>query len=136
MATNVLRFPSDQAFVRAEETVSTRPAQQRQKGWWGATKWFLDRVVLFTCVAPVALIVALVWPLLRCAIFIVKWVAIIACGADILYQFFRMLHHWHTPGMHPGWTFLLHYGVIMAVWTALYSLQLLFWKALANRPRR
>ena len=46
------------------------------------------------------------------AFFVVKWVALMACGADLLYQFFRMLYHWHTPGMHPGWTFLLHYGVI------------------------
>ncbi|MGO9375194.1 MAG: KleE stable inheritance protein [Syntrophobacteraceae bacterium] len=135
MATNVLRFPSEQGYLYTE-VASTPHAEQGPKAWWRATKWFLDRVVLFVCIAPVALILALIWPLLRCAIFVVKWVAIIACGADLLYQFFAMLYHWHTPGMHPGWTFLLHYGVITAVWTALYSLQLLFWKTLANRPRR
>ncbi|MGO9370818.1 MAG: KleE stable inheritance protein [Syntrophobacteraceae bacterium] len=128
MTTNVLRFPSEQAFVSTEETVGARPAQQRRKAWWRAIGWFPGRVVFCVCLAPVVLI----WPLLCFAFFVVKWVALMVCGADLLYQFFRMLYHWHTSGMHPGWTFLLHYGVIMAVWTALYSLPLLFRSK--NRP--
>jgi hypothetical protein len=46
----------------------------------------------------------LVWPVAR-------WVI----GIEVGFQFFRMLWHWYTPGVHAGWTFLLHFGVLTAL---------------------
>lgn len=65
----------------------------------------------------------LTWPLLR-RVF----------ALDLVFQFVRMLWHWNTPGLHAGWTFMLHYCVV------LYSL--LFrrglhprWRMISAAPR-
>ena len=47
---------------------------------------------------------ALLWPVGR-------WIG----GLDVAWQFFRMLWYWDTPGVHAGWTFLLHFGVMAAL---------------------
>jgi hypothetical protein len=31
---------------------------------------------------------------------------------DVVFQLVRMLYYWNTPGMHAGWTFLLHFGAL------------------------
>ena len=31
---------------------------------------------------------------------------------DCVFQLIRMLYYWNTPGMHAGWTFLLHFGAM------------------------
>ena len=121
MSANVLRFPSEQTSVHTFDVADTPHIEQRQTAWRRAIGSFLGRVVLFVCLIPLAVI----WSLLLLCFFVVKWVVLIAIGADLLYQFFRMLYYWHTPGMHAGWTFLLHYGVITAVGTALYMLAVL-----------
>ena len=130
MSASVLRFPSQQNCVHTFDVADTPHIEQRPKAWWRAIGWFLGRVVLFVCFIPLAVI----WSLLMLCFFVVKWVAIIAIGADLLYQFFRMLYCWHTPGMHPGWTFLLHYGVITAVGAALYMLALLIPSSGSTHP--
>ncbi len=121
MSANVLRFPSEQTSVHTFDVADTPHIEQRQTAWRRAIGSFLGRVVLFVCLTPLAVI----WSLLLLCFFVVKWVVLIAIGADLLYQFFRMLYYWHTPGMHAGWTFLLHYGVITAVGTALYMFAVL-----------
>jgi hypothetical protein len=60
---------------------------------------------IFADVVKVLWIVAvLVWPMLR-------WIV----ALDVVFQFLRMLWHWHTPGIHAGWIFLLHFGVLTAL---------------------
>ena len=48
------------------------------------------------------------------------WVAIY--GADVFFQFLRMLYYWNTPGVHAGWTLVGHYlsGVILLLLTLGY----------------
>lgn len=46
----------------------------------------------------------LVWPIL-------KWVVSIDC----VFQFVRMMYHWNTPGVHAGFTFLVHFAVLTAL---------------------
>ncbi|ALS68399.1 KleE stable inheritance protein [Pandoraea apista] len=41
----------------------------------------------------------------------VKWLL----SLDVAFQFFRMLWHWETPGVHAGLTFLLHFAVLAAL---------------------
>lgn len=55
-------------------------------------------------IKAVWIMTVLVWP-------IVRWII----GIEVGLQFFRMLWYWHTPGVHAGWTFLLHFGVLTAL---------------------
>lgn len=55
-------------------------------------------------VKTVWVVTVLVWPFLR-------WIV----ALDVMFQFVRMLWHWHTPGVHAGWTFLLHFVVLTAL---------------------
>jgi hypothetical protein len=48
--------------------------------------------------------VVLMWPLLR-------WVM----AVDTTWQLARMLYFWDTQGTYAGWTFLLHFGVFVAL---------------------
>ena len=34
---------------------------------------------------------------------------------DVVFQLIRMLYYWNTPGMHAGWTFLLHFGAMTSL---------------------
>ncbi|MGC6373669.1 KleE stable inheritance protein [Pseudomonas sp. S2.OTC.A_B10] len=49
-------------------------------------------------------VVALVWPFLR-------WVI----ALDVVFQGLAMVWHWDTPGSHAGWTFALHFAVLVAL---------------------
>jgi hypothetical protein len=44
------------------------------------------------------------WPLLR-------WIV----AYEVLWQLLRMLWYWNTPGVHAGWTFLLHFALLTAL---------------------
>lgn len=50
------------------------------------------------------LVTALLWPLLRWPISI-----------EVFLQFVRTLYYWDTPGMRAGWTFILHFAVLVAL---------------------
>lgn len=117
MSASVLQFPSEQTSAYTFEALGVPPAKRGSNAWRVARAIgsFLGRVVLLVCFIPLAVI----WSLLCVAFSVVYWVAMIAIGVDLIYQFFRMLYYWHTPGMHAGWTFLLHYGVFMGVGIAL-----------------
>lgn len=52
-------------------------------------------------VMVVWIIVVLAWPILQ-------WLL----SMDVLFQLICMLYHWNTPGVHAGWTFFLHFGVL------------------------
>lgn len=50
------------------------------------------------------IITALLWPVLR-------WVVAI----EAFLQMLRTMYYWNTPGMHAGWTFALHFAVLVAL---------------------
>lgn len=39
-----------------------------------------------------------------------KWIF----GLDVFLQFLKMLFTWNEPGVHSGWNFLLHFGLLTA----------------------
>jgi hypothetical protein len=47
-------------------------------------------------------VTVLVWPLL-------KYVVILDC----VYQLFRMMWYWNTPGTFAGFTFMFHFGILV-----------------------
>lgn len=38
---------------------------------------------------------------------------------DIVFQLLRMLFYWETPGMHAGWTCMLHFGGYLSLYMFL-----------------
>jgi hypothetical protein len=55
-------------------------------------------------VKAVWVVTVLLWPFAR-------WII----GIDVAFQAVRMFWYWHTPGVHAGWTFLLHFAVLTAL---------------------
>ena len=49
-------------------------------------------------------VTVLIWPIL-------KWVVSIDC----VFKLIRAIYYWDTPGVHAGWTFMLHFGVLSAL---------------------
>ena len=49
-------------------------------------------------------VVVLLWPVL-------KWVVSI----EVFFRLVMMIYHWDTPGSHAGGTFLVHFGVLVAL---------------------
>lgn len=62
------------------------------------------RVLFAGLVKVVWFVAVLVWPIL-------KWVLSI----EVFFQMLRMFYHWNTPGIHAGWTFMLHFAVLTAL---------------------
>lgn len=87
MPSDVLQSPSKSA------SSSSGPGRKKMVG-------FLYYPLVF-----VWFVLATTWPVL-------KWVM----AMDCLVQLLRMFWHWKTPGMHAGWTFLLHYGAMIGVY--------------------
>ncbi|WP_426811704.1 KleE stable inheritance protein (plasmid) [Pseudomonas sp. WOUb67] len=98
MANNVYKFPgveparetSKQYTEPTSQPKSNRPhlLKRVMQGGWKAL-WFT--LVLF-------------WPVLR-------WVV----ALDVVYQAGVMAWHWNDPGTFAGWTFLLHFVVLVAL---------------------
>ena len=55
-------------------------------------------------VRTIWVVTVLIWPVLR-------WVL----SFEVLFQMVRMFYYWNTPGVHAGWTFLLHFAVLTAI---------------------
>jgi len=95
---NVIKFPKKVEQPAAPEPVQPAPASvpgvQKVEG-----QGLLAGLVKFVWMATV-----LVWPILR-------WVV----SLEVLFQLLRMFYHWRTPGVHAGWTFLLHFAVLAAL---------------------
>ena len=62
----------------------------------------LWRVVCSSLIKSVWLFTALIWPFL-------KWII----AFDVVFQFIRMIYYWDTPGVYAGWTFLMHFTVLI-----------------------
>lgn len=99
--TNIIKFPGKfKAGVEANQSaVATIP--QAAWAWHGASAAVVRGIWVF---------IVLVWPLL-------KWVISIDC----VFQLARMMYHWNTPGVHAGFTFLVHFTVL-TVLTYLVSI--------------
>ena len=91
---NIIKFPD----------VIKKHAQARQQGPPSGARVapkIEDNQFLAGVSAVVWVLVAVLWPVLQ-------WVG----GLDLLFQLIRMVYHWSTPGVHAGWTFLLHFAAL------------------------
>jgi hypothetical protein len=95
--TNIIKFPK---ATEATATVVQDTPQQAEK----AAPTVKVNGVFARVLKTVWVVTVLVWPVL-------KWVVSI----DVFFQFIRMMYHWNTPGVHAGWTFLLHFAVLTAL---------------------
>ncbi|MBZ2206548.1 KleE stable inheritance protein [Massilia soli] len=86
---NVIKFPAPETVpptTTASQIVPVGPAEQERGNLVLKAIWVLT---------------VLLWPVLR-------YVVILDC----VYQFFRMLWFWDTPGTYAGFTFMLHFAVL------------------------
>jgi hypothetical protein len=98
MANNVYKFPGTEGAQVAPDVVPESGPQKAPSGPGVAKKSFswVVKVLWF--------VVALIWPVLR-------WLL----ALDVVFQGALMLWHWDTPGSHAGWTFSLHFAVLVAL---------------------
>ena len=92
--TNIIKFP------RQIEAV----AEIKQPAVATLPKTTAGSSVGAAVIKGIWVLTVLVWPIL-------KWVVSIDC----VFQFARMLYHWNTPGIHAGFTFLMHFAVLTAL---------------------
>jgi len=106
MSCNVLRFPSKGAPGDAWAPGIARQAEQRPK-----RKYSVKNVLhgFFT----------VIWFLLIPVWFFGRWILALEC----FFQFLRMLYYWKTPGMHAGWTFVLHFGLLSALCAFVFTFE-------------
>lgn len=95
---NIIKFPKMDTGTRKPVSV---PAYDFTRESVKPTR--VQRV-LNALLSVIWAVTVLVWPLL-------KWVLSI----EIFFQMLRMFYHWNTPGMYAGWTFLLHFSVLVAL---------------------
>jgi len=91
--TNIIKFPGPvktDGEVKQPDVARTPNATE-----YGACAAVIKGIWVLT---------VLMWPLL-------KWVISIDC----FFQLVRMMYHWNTPGEHAGFTFLMHFSVLIAV---------------------
>lgn len=95
---NIIKFPGG----GAPEPATAPPAagEAKPKGGFNVK----GKAVLAGVWRAVWIVFMLIWPVL-------KWVVSI----EVFFQLLRMMYHWNTPGVHAGWTFLLHFGVLTAL---------------------
>lgn len=95
---NIIKFPQKDDQAGKQASVPTHdPTRESVKPT--RIKIVLDKMLSFIWVMTV-----LVWPLFR-------WVLSI----EVFFQMLRMIYHWNTPGVYAGWTFLLHFSVLVAL---------------------
>jgi len=124
MSTNVLQCSQQGNLAYAGPGYSEERSTAPKRSAGG----FLTKFLMVFIFAPLVLI----FPLARLVLIIVKWVAAIICGLDLICKFFLMLYYWHTPGMHAGRTFLFHYIAWMGLWMVLYFCLEFVFKKLAG----
>jgi hypothetical protein len=88
--TNVIKFPK---HAEAAATVdNTKPADGKPNA---------KVEVAGAVVKGVWVVTILLWPILR-------WII----SLDCVFQFGQMMYYWDSPGIHAGWTFILHFSVL------------------------
>ena len=95
---NIVKFP------RASKPPAPEPVQPAAPAAAPAAPKAEGRGLVAGLVKFVWVATVLVWPVL-------KWVVSI----EVFFQLLRTMYHWNTPGVHAGWTFLLHFGVLTAL---------------------
>lgn len=98
-ATNVLKFPGG----KTEKNLKDAPCKVSAPEIRGDSPHPLKRMIR-GAVTVVWFVVSLIWPLLR-------WIL----ALDVVFQLVRMFWYWETPGVNAGWTFLLHFFVLVAM---------------------
>lgn len=103
---NVIKFPQ-----KADQPAAPEPVQPVSASMSGVQKVEGQRL-LAGLVKVVWMATVLVWPILR-------WVV----SLEVLFQLLRMFYHWHTPGVHAGWTFLLHFAglTVLTYFVSVYK---------------
>lgn len=94
---NIIKFPGGAA---PEPAAPPAPVQAKPKGGFNTKR----KAILAAVWRGVWIVFVLAWPML-------KWVISI----EVFFQLIRMIYHWDTPGVHAGWTFLRHFGVLTAL---------------------
>lgn len=95
---NIIKFPG--GGVPEPAVASRVTGEPKPKGRLNAK----GKAVLTGVWRAVWIVFVLIWPVL-------KWVVSI----EVFFQLLRMMYHWNTPGVHAGWTFLLHFGGLTAL---------------------
>jgi hypothetical protein len=93
--TNIIKFPKSKGIAIPRAPTSAESVNSN-----GAK----GKVLFAGLVKVIWFAVVLVWPIL-------KWVLSI----EVFFQMLRMFYHWNTPGIHAGWTFMLHFAVLSAL---------------------
>lgn len=88
--TNIINFPRQAKPSIEDAPKAATPVPTPVKAGIGAA-----------VVNAVWVVMVLVWPVL-------KWIVSIDC----VFQLIRMFYHWDTPGVHAGFTFLVHFAVL------------------------
>jgi hypothetical protein len=93
--TNIIQFPRSDS--RADDLAPLKLQARPIDGAGGGG--VLGKLVRVVWVATV-----LVWPVIKRVL-----------SFDVLFQLFRMLYHWSTPGAYAPWTFFLHFSVLVVL---------------------
>jgi hypothetical protein len=96
---NIIKFPkAHQGHPEAPRREMPMPSPKQASASVPVGKWQRFFSALF---GGIWLIITVLSPLL-------EWVL----KYDVVFQLVRMLYYWNTPGMHAGWTFLLHFSAL------------------------
>ncbi|MCK9709846.1 KleE stable inheritance protein [Pseudomonas syringae] len=104
MANNVIKFPGTHVAQEAENAPAAGPTTSVKKSLASILKKTMDNAL-----TALWFVVVLCWPVLR-------WVL----GLDVALRFALMCWHWDDSSSHAGWTFVLHFAVLVAL-TAFVS---------------
>lgn len=88
--TNIVKFPSAKQDAPSERQTAPRQVDRAAN----------DPAVL----KGLWVVTVLLWPFL-------KWIVALDC----VFQLLRTAYYWDTPGVHAGWTFMLHFAVLTAL---------------------
>lgn len=98
MTNNVYKFPGRDG-VRVTRNSVPDPAPAKKPSGPGVGNKFLSGMV-----TTLWFVLALVWPVLR-------WLL----ALDVVFRGVLMAWHWDTPGSYAGWTFVLHFALLVAL---------------------
>ncbi|WP_456293348.1 KleE stable inheritance protein [Pseudomonas sp. AK106] len=98
MTNNVYKFPGSEGSRPALDA-APEPIAVKTPGRSGVVK-----KAVFGVVKALWFTAVLTWPLLR-------WIV----ALDVVFQALVMVWHWDTPGSHAGWTFALHFLVLVVL---------------------
>ncbi|MDP5168575.1 KleE stable inheritance protein [Pseudomonas syringae] len=99
MANNVFKFPGGQIAREDHNPPAAASSATKENTAPSTSRKLVDSVV-----TALWFVVVFCWPFLR-------WIL----GLDVAFRFALMCWHWDNNLSHAGWTFLLHFGVLVAL---------------------